>query len=591
MSAIGSFFDPLGLAGPITVRAKEFLQKLWKENLKWNDPIPDNLLKSWKIFYEQLVLMPPIQINRNLKTCNAQQIQLLGYCDASQIAYGCCIYIKVTHGNQVTTTLLCAKSRIAPIKNKITVPKLELNAALMLAQLYQKVDSIFVNIKIDTMYLFSDSQVVLCWLSSNRNLPSFVKNRVKVINDVTENCQWYHIDGASNPADCLSRGCEPSELADNNLWWHGPPDHSSVNFTPQSLVVCNHMVCSAEAPHERQNACLNVTTEIPLFMLNYSSWNKTKRIVAWVYRFISNCKNTNNAKQEGHITVCELKNAENKIISCVQNKYFQEEIYCIKNNLPIKSHLKLLAPFIDNNNVLRVSGRLQNSSICFSQKFPVILPKQCHITDLIIRNEHLNLLHAGLKLTMTSLSQRYWIINCNREVKKIIGKCILCYRFKAEAASQLMGSLPSDRVNEAKVFSIVGIDYCGPFQIKQSSLRRSIVSKGYVVVFVCFVTKSVHLELVSDMTSQCFIATLKRFISRRGLPTTIHCDNAKTFKGADNILKDVYKLHNSKQHQSAVIDFATSKGIKFDYIPTYSPTFGGLWEAAVKAPNTTLKEL
>lgn len=163
-------------------------------------------------------------------------------------------------------------------------------------------------------------------------------------------------------------------------------------------------------------------------------------------------------------------------------------------------------------------------------------------------------------------------------------------RFKAQAASQLMGSLPFDRVNEAKVFDVIGIDYCGPFSIKQSSLRRSIVTKGYVCVFVCFATKAIHLELVSDMTTPAFIAALKRFTARRGYPSKIFCDNAKTFIGADNSLKELSNL-SSKEHQDYVTDYAVSKNIDFKYIPSYSPTFGGLWEAAVKSSKKHFKRV
>ncbi|XP_049873640.1 uncharacterized protein LOC126372107 [Pectinophora gossypiella] len=593
LSVIGSFFDPLGLVGPITVRAKEFLQKLWIENLKWDSPLPDKILKQWKQFYCQLTTMSAICVNRNIMCSNAQRVELYCYCDASQTAYGCCIYVKVIHNNSATTTLLCAKSKIAPIKNKLTVPQLELNAALILAKLYDRVRINYSNIKIDAKYMFSDSQVVLCWLKSNKNLKAYVQNRTNVIRSLTNDCNWYHIDGAFNPADCLSRGCDPAELASNTLWWNGPPQHSKPNYVPvESLVSCNHLLCSAPT-YDTREVGLSVTStvpEIPEIILKYSSWNKTVRIMTWVLRFAYNCNNKNN-RLKHNLTIQELKNTENKIFNIVQNSYFVHEIHCIKNKHPIGSHLKSLTPFLDNNKVLRVSGRLQNASIPYSQKYPVILPKNCHITDLIILNEHLALLHAGPKMTMSNLALRYWIISCNREVKKILNKCVKCYRFKAQCAEQLMGSLPTDRVNQASTFSIVGIDYCGPFQVKQSSLRRSVVSKGYVIVFVCFVTKSVHLELASDMTSQCFIAALKRFISRRGLPRVIHCDNAKTFKGADNSLKELYKLHSSAQHQSTVINFASSKGIKFDYIPSYSPTFGGLWEAAVKSAKFHFKRI
>ncbi|XP_028167249.1 uncharacterized protein LOC114357705 isoform X2 [Ostrinia furnacalis] len=583
LSVIGSFFDPLGLAGPIIVRAKEFLQKVWKENLEWDSPIPMSLLKAWLTFYEQLEQVPTISVQRNININNAQVIQLLGYCDASSVAYGCCIYIRVIQGSKVTTTLLCSKSRIAPVKNALTIPKLELNGAVLLAKLYCKVKAIYAKINFNAVHLFSDSQVVLCWLKSSRNnIPAYVKNRINLINSSTTECKWFHIDGASNPADCLSRGCNPQDLPSNTLWWHGPPQLDSLEYEPSpSLASCNHLLCERGPAESEQAACLVVTQEPQLFE-KYSSWFTMQRIVAWILRFKFNCLNKHN-KIKGNLTVKELLNAQYRIISITQGLYFPSEISKIKNNLPIKSNLKSLAPFIDGNGIMRVGGRLQNAPVPYTQKHPIILPNKCHVKNSIIRNEHCVLMHAGITLVLSSLKLKYWIISAGREVKKIINKCLKCYRFKAQVASQFMGSLPSDRVTESHPFDKVGIDFCGPFQVKQSGMRRAVVTKGYTLVIVCFATKAVHLELVSDMTTQTFLAALKRFIGRRGIPAIINCDNAQTFKGADNVLHDLYKLVNSKKHQSQVSVAAVEKGITFRYIPSYSPNHGGLWEAAVKS--------
>lgn len=154
-----------------------------------------------------------------------------------------------------------------------------------------------------------------------------------------------------------------------------------------------------------------------------------------------------------------------------------------------------------------------------------------------------------------------------------------------------MGSLPRDRVNPARPFEKTGIDYCGPFDIKQSSKRSSVISKGYVALFVCFATKAVHIEVVSDLSTESFISAFKRFIFRRGIPSHIHCDNASTFKGANNQFKELYKLHNNIDFQNSIHTFSLQKGINFHFIPAYSPNHGGLWEAAVKSAKFHLKRI
>lgn len=126
------------------------------------------------------------------------------------------------------------------------------------------------------------------------------------------------------------------------------------------------------------------------------------------------------------------------VIKLVQTHYFAEELRCIILQIPIKGSLKSLHPFLDNNGIMRVGGRLHNANIHYSKKFPIILPKQCHITRLIIRQEHVSLMHAGLKHTLSSLAQRYYIINSVREVKSVIFKCIVCCKQRAETSQQLI---------------------------------------------------------------------------------------------------------------------------------------------------------
>lgn len=141
----------------------------------------------------------------------------------------------------------------------------------------------------------------------------------------------------------------------------------------------------------------------------------------------------------------------------------------------------------------------------------------------------------------------------------MVHKCVKCFRVKAAVARQLMGSLPKERVTAQRPFQTVGIDFCGPFSIKVARIRRPLVQKSYVALFVCFVTKAVHVELVTDLTTEAFLACLKRFIARRGLPTHIYCDNAKTFKGAANKLKELYDLFNSKCLKDDVTHFCSDK--------------------------------
>ncbi|XP_063993673.1 uncharacterized protein LOC135171215 [Diachasmimorpha longicaudata] len=146
-----------------------------------------------------------------------------------------------------------------------------------------------------------------------------------------------------------------------------------------------------------------------------------------------------------------------------------------------------------------------------------------------------------------------------------------------------MGNLPTARVTESRPFTNVGVDYCGPFFVKEKKFRNRSRVKVYVAVFVCLAIKAVHLEVVSDLTTEAFLAALRRFIARRGCCRHIHSDNGTNFIGANNALKEIYELFKSEVHQKTVQSWLTTKHIHWHFIPPLSPHFGGLWEAAVKS--------
>lgn len=145
-----------------------------------------------------------------------------------------------------------------------------------------------------------------------------------------------------------------------------------------------------------------------------------------------------------------------------------------------------------------------------------------------------------------------------------------------------MGNLPSSRVTVQFPFAEVGVDFCGPFQIKPM-IRSRVLIKAYIAVFVCFTTKAIHLELVLDLTTDSFIAALKRFISTRGKPNTIHSDNATNFVGANLKLKKLREEFIQKSNFDTAMNECSIQDINWKFIPPGSPHFGGLWEAGVKS--------
>ena len=153
----------------------------------------------------------------------------------------------------------------------------------------------------------------------------------------------------------------------------------------------------------------------------------------------------------------------------------------------------------------------------------------------------------------------------------------------------MMGQLPKERVTPGHVFSQVGVDYAGPLHLKIGSIRKPTIVKGYICIFVCLSVKAVHIDVVTDLTTEAFITCLRRFVSRRGTPSLIMSDNGTNFVGANSELRALYKL--LEDQQNCLADFCSSQRITWKFIPERSPHFGGLWEASVKTAKSHLKRV
>ncbi|GFX64765.1 integrase catalytic domain-containing protein [Trichonephila clavipes] len=262
-----------------------------------------------------------------------------------------------------------------------------------------------------------------------------------------------------------------------------------------------------------------------------------------LHRFLHNSRNPS-VKRSGQLDYSEVNEAELCLIKNLQATAFQEEIeFLAKSSCNSKKgKFFSLNPFLDGNQILRAL------KLCF-----------------IVQDKDFGHFVA----------------------RKIVHECVVCFKNKPIVANQLMGSLPRERVNPSFPFLHTGIDYCGPFFIRYKHQRKGTYQKIYVAIFVCLASKAVHLEIVSDLTTDAFLATLKCFVARRGKCATISSDNAKNFVGANRELK---RLHNLlKFPEEKLSSYLSSEGISWNFMPPRAPNFGGLWEAGVKSFKFYLK--
>ncbi|CAK1597420.1 unnamed protein product [Parnassius mnemosyne] len=583
LSEIARIYDPLGLLSPVTIFAKHLIQLLWIARVDWDEHPPQDIINSWASFTNELPLLSKVTFPRHVFT-HTHSVQLHGFSDASEKAYAACVYLRVRGDmGAVDTYLLLAKTRVAPTK-RMSIPRLELMAALLLSRLMKATLNIYGNrIPRDQIYGWSDSSVVLAWLrSSPHEWKTFVSNRITEIISNIPYCRWRHVPSADNPADAASRGMLPANFLHHSIWFRGP------HFLKKDEATWPVFKATQTQEEKRNiaivsNPCTSSSTNDDVEIISrYSSLGKLVRVTALLFRFYKKCKKVQTPLSK-HISVTEFNFTLNRLIFLVQQSVFRDDIYNLsKGKLP-SNQLRRLNPFIDSNNFVRVGGRIHKSLLPYESKHQLILPKKHPLSILIINYTHVSHLHAGAQSTQYILLQKYWILSGRDVIRQCIHRCVRCFRACPVRQQPSMGPLPASRLRPERPFLKTAVDFAGPFYVRANKVRNAKIVKCYVCVFLCMCVKAIHLEIVSELTTEGFLAALRRFTSRRGLCKDIYSDCGKNFIGCDRYLKDLYAFLRNDTVQGALQNKTLEEGITWHFQPPYASHFGGLFEAGVKS--------
>ena len=233
-----------------------------------------------------------------------------------------------------------------------------------------------------------------------------------------------------------------------------------------------------------------------------------------------------------------------------------------------------MAPFIDDQGTLRVGGRIGLTTCCsYDTKHPAILDARHLFTEMLVRNLHRRNLHPTQQQLLAIIRQNYFIIGAKNLVKRVARSCITCSRHRLNTPKQQMENLPPFRITPSRPFSTVGVDFAGPIRIKSKTGRGAKMFKGYIAVFVCLVFKAIHIEVVSDLTTDAFLACLRRFIARRGLPTRVYSDNGSNFVGAKRKISRLYQVCAQVNEKDLQPFLSTNQiAFAFDSTSVTSPT-------------------
>ena len=598
VSDIARTFDVLVWLSPAILPMKLLYRDLWKAKLDWGDEVGQQFKvkerhKKWR---DELHILSDVKLPRHyFSQKKPATVELHGFSDASMEAYAAVVFIRATYPTgSPSTQLVISKTKVTPPETR-TMPQLELCGANLLAKLLTTTRQTL-NVPLENVYAYSDSTIVLAWLDGQpKRHKIYVANRISSTVNLIPTRSWRYVPTAQNPADAASRGLTAMELKTHNLWWHEPPWQTTqpVDFPPQPASSILKKLSDTEAKPVKEEVVTGITPK-DCIESRFGSYKKLLRVFCWIKR-LAYFIHTKNRRPEIYLTVSEARDATTALVRRSQQRSFPTELKNLTadppQDIPKKSTILVLRPRVDGSKLLKIGGRLNHTQLPDFQKHPVILSAQDIFTKLLFLYYHHLLGHCGPSMLLAHASNIYHVVGGRRLSRIICSKCITCRKAAVKASTQLLGQLPPARVEPHYVFLHTGMDFAGPFMIKQGYTRKPVEIEAHLAVFVCFCTKPVHLELVSDQTTQAFLAALDRFVDRRGLPLHLYSDNGPNFTGAKNKLHKFYDFVNSTECQNAVQSYVFDYEITWHNIPQRAPHFGGLWEAAVKAAKYHLKRI
>ncbi|XP_054868580.1 uncharacterized protein LOC129349422 [Amphiprion ocellaris] len=582
LSTVASIFDPLGFVAPFILVGKRILQRMCQDKLDWDEPLPEDLKPQWEAWLRDLQNLSTIKIPRCYVPSTFDQVQqyeLHSFSDASVSGYGVCSYLRtVTKSGEVHCALVMGKARVAPTK-VTTIPRLELSAAVVAARTasFLKTELEIQDIQ---QYYWTDSKVVLGYINNDaRRFHVFVANRIQRIRSSTEPSQWQYVASEQNPADHASRGVMTKELVESN-WFTGPSFLWEKDIPKEDIKVKE---ISIEDPELKVTQVFTVQAKeqksISERLEKFSDWTRAVKAIARLRRRVKYVKNSKEMSNES-TTLEERQEAEEFIIRTVQQEAFSKEIKSLKDKKEVKScHSKLhqLSPFLDKQDIVRVGGRLTKASLHPNIKHPAILPKEHHLSRLLIKHYHEKIHHQGRGMTINEIrANGIWIIGCSTEVSSFIYKCVKCRKYRKYNQEQRMGDLPSERLEATPPFTYSGMDCFGPFCVKEG--RKEV--KRYGLLFTCMCSRAIHIEVLDDLSTDCFLNALRCFIAIRGKVSQLNCDQGTNFIGARNELLTQETKEKVKE-----------LGISFIFNPPASSHMGGVWERQIRTIRNVLRSI
>lgn len=605
LSVVNSIYDPLGLAAPVTIRGRLLLRELCRGVQDWDLPLPVEKVSKWKEWKASLEELSNLHVPRcymKVSLSKAKYTELCLFSDASSWAIGAVAYLRtVNEQNSCEVGFVLGKAKLSP-QPEPTIPRLELCGAVLATEMAELIlDEL--DHKPDAVKFYCDSKVVLGYIcNDSKRFHVYVHNRVHRIRQTTSPEQWHYVPSEQNPADLPTRSVAASQLMDT-IWFKGP---DFLYKLPETEKRQHFELIDPEMDVEIRSQVTALVTRLGTKGLTlerfrrFSTWKSLERAISFLKHQVRShksdiadtpqpaCKGWHQCSKPR--TPEELTAAKRLIIEIVQRNAYPDEYAALKAERGVSdsSQLLTLDPYMSEG-LLRVGGRLRYASLDSEMKHPIILPKDNHVTKLLVEHYHAEVKHQGRQFTEGAIrAAGLWIVGGKRLVSSTLHHCVTCRKLRGKLEEQKMADLPPERLNTSPPFTYVGLDVFGPWTVVTRRTRGGAAeSKRWAILFTCMNTRGVHIEVIESMDATSCVNALRRFFAIRGPAKQLRSDRGTNFIAASLELSIGHPVGG----QTSILDYLHSKDCTWEFNPPHASHMGGVWERMIGVTRRILDSM